>query len=277
MGIKIIKLTAISAILILSSACSKVPAGYVGVKVNNYGSEKGVKNEVVGPGRYFTGFNTSIYKFPTFTQTYVWTKSVDEGSAIDESITFQSKEGLNINADVGISYEIQPEHAADVFQKYRRGVEELTDTVIRSKVRNAFTQTGALLPIEDLYSTKKSEMLEYVTKAMKAELSPIGIIVEDVYLVGELRLPDSVVKSINSKISATQDAQKVENQVRSAKAEAEKTVAIAQGEAQAMEIKGKAIRENPEILKQAFLEKWNGVMPQVVGGNDANILMNLSK
>ncbi|MBF3542546.1 hypothetical protein ISG10_33340, partial [Burkholderia pseudomallei] len=39
----------------VSVGCDNVPAGYVGVKVQRYGDDRGVNVEVKGPGRYFNG------------------------------------------------------------------------------------------------------------------------------------------------------------------------------------------------------------------------------
>ena len=56
----------------ITTGCSKVEAGYVGVKVYLLGGSKGVDSEVVGVGRYWVGWNEELYKFPTFQQTVVW-------------------------------------------------------------------------------------------------------------------------------------------------------------------------------------------------------------
>jgi hypothetical protein len=53
--------------------CSYVPAGYKGVIVNLYGSEKGIAEQPVSVGRYFLGWNKELYLFPTFLQNYTWT------------------------------------------------------------------------------------------------------------------------------------------------------------------------------------------------------------
>lgn len=45
------------------------------------------------------------------------------------------------------------------------------------------------------------------------------------------------------------------------------TLVLAKGEAEAMEIKGRAIRENSQVLQQLAIEKWNGVLPTYVGGS----------
>ncbi|TON43446.1 transposase, partial [Vibrio parahaemolyticus] len=70
------------------------------------GGDKGVQAEEVGVGRYWVGVNEELYSFPTFSQNYVWTASETEGSENDESISFQTIEGLAVNADVGITYRI---------------------------------------------------------------------------------------------------------------------------------------------------------------------------
>ena len=88
---------------VLLVGCSKVPAGYQGVIVNLYGSEKGISEHTVGVGRYYTGWNKELYLFPTFLQNYTWT-SPESASRTDESITMQTAEGLSINSDVGITY-----------------------------------------------------------------------------------------------------------------------------------------------------------------------------
>ncbi len=63
--------------------CSKVPAGNVGIKVYLLGKSKGVDTEELPVGRYWIGINEELYKFPTFTQNYVWTKNINEGSIND--------------------------------------------------------------------------------------------------------------------------------------------------------------------------------------------------
>ena len=71
--------------IVLLQACTKVPAGYKGIRVYLLGNKKGVDIEELGVGRYYIGINQELYLFPTFTQNYVWTQSVDEGSPEDRN------------------------------------------------------------------------------------------------------------------------------------------------------------------------------------------------
>ena len=97
----------LSLSVMLLAACSKVPAGNVGVKFQMYGDDKGALQELP-PGRYWVGWGYEMYTFPTFTQTYTFTRSAAEGRPLDESISFQTAQGLTVNADVGITYHIDP-------------------------------------------------------------------------------------------------------------------------------------------------------------------------
>jgi regulator of protease activity HflC (stomatin/prohibitin superfamily) len=254
------------------TACSKVPAGHVGVRVNLLGGAKGVDTEVLGPGRYWVGWNQDLYLFPTFTQNYTWGRYRDK----DESISFQTVEGLSVDADIGISYHIEQEKVSQVFQKYRKGVDEITDVYLRNLVRNALVTQASTQPIESIYGNGKAKLMAAVQQEVDSQVRPIGIIVENINWVGNLRLPDSVTLSINNKILATQQAQQRENEVATAKAQADIEAAKAEGTARALRINAQAEADanhlvsqsiTPELIQLEALKHWNGVLPTVTGGN----------
>jgi regulator of protease activity HflC (stomatin/prohibitin superfamily) len=244
----------------LLAGCDNVPAGHVGIQVSRYGGDRGVNIDVKQPGRYFNGWNVDMFLFPTFTQSHVWDKA---GS--DESFTFQTVEGLSVNTDVGISYTIAPENAAKVFQKYRRGVDEITAVYLRAMVRDTLNLAGARMAIEDVYGKGKADLQKSVEDDVKKQAASVGITVESVYFVNEMRLPPSVVNSINAKIAATQVAQQKENELRAAEADAAKAIAQAKGEAEATRIRGEALRSSPQALQQLAIERWDGKLPQYIG------------
>ena len=253
-------------------SCKKVPAGYVGVKVYLLGGSKGVDSEKLGVGRWFIGMNEELYLFPTFKQNYVWTKSSSEGNKNDESITFQTSEGLSINADVGITYSVDPTKVDLVFQKYRKGIEEITDVFLRNRVRDTFNLVASRYEVESAYGKEKAKMLEEVNQLLKEELTKEGLLIERVYLIGDFRLPETVIAALNAKIQATQKAQQSENELREAEAEAKKTVASARAEAESIRLRQQTL--TPLFVKMRWIEAWEkggSKMPMVVGGS-GNIL-----
>ena len=256
------------------AACSYVPSGNVGIKVNLLGSEKGVESEVLGVGRYWIGWNEELYVFPTFMQNYVWTAGVDEGSPNDESISFQTADGMTANADIGISYSIDPDKVSIIFQTYRRGVEEITDTFLRNMVRDALVKQSSNKPIEYVYGAGKSELLASVQKDVADQVAPLGINIGKIYWIGEIRLPPTVIDSINAKNAATQMAQQRQNEVAQAKAEADKKIEDARGEAESIlrvaEAQAKANKLLAESLTTEFVQyqaitKWDGQLPKMTG------------
>lgn len=267
-------------------ACSKVPAGNVGVKVYLLGGSKGVDVEVLGPGRYWIGVNEDLFLFPTFTQNYTWTAAPDANGSENESISFQTAEGMKVNADIGISYSIQPDKVPLVFQKYRKGVNEITDIYLRNMVRDALVTAASDQPIETVYGKGKAALIAEVENTVRAQVNDIGILVERIYWAGDVRLPEAVTASLNAKIKATQDAIRVENEVQQAKAQAQKDIAKAEGdaksillraeaEAKGIRLKAEALRENASLVELTAVERWNGVLPVNMYGSAAIPFVNI--
>ncbi len=274
---KIAVILAVLGMVFLGSGCSKVPAGHVGVKVYLFGGDKGVETQELPPGKYWIGINEELYLFPTFTQNYTWTKEPIDGDNTDESISFQTVEGLTVNSDVGISYSVDATKVSILFQKYRKGIDEITDTYLRNMVRDALVTAASTRPIETVYGAGKAELIAEVETRVRAQVEQFGIKLERLYWAGNFRLPQPVTDSINAKIQATQMAQQRENEVAQAKAEANKAIETARGEAESMRlraeaeaaaitIRGKALSENPKVVELEAINKWNGVLPVVSGG-----------
>lgn len=268
-------LVVVTLLLTTVVGCSKVPAGHVGVKVYLLGGDKGVDTEELGVGRYWIGINEELYLFPTFTQTDTWVRPAEKSGNADESISFQTVEGMSVNADVGISYRILPDKVSVVFQKYRKGVREISDTYLRNMVRDAFVTAASNKSVEQVYGSGKVAFLTEVEGIVRTQTKPIGIEIERIYLVGDLRLPNTVLQALNAKIEATQRAQQRENEIKEAEAEAKKKIAEAEGKAKSIlveaESQAKANRLLSESISVTLVEyekarKWDGKMPQVTGG-----------
>ncbi len=255
------------------AGCSRVDPGYVGVKVYLLGGNKGVDHEVLGVGRYYIGMNERLYTFPTFQQNYVWSDSKFEGDgserthpdAIDESIEFGAQGGVDVHANVGISFHVDQAHIAEVFQKYREGLTEIRNIPLRNAVRDSFGREGALYSVEDLYSAKKATLMNAVLADVRGQFAPLGIVVDSLAIVGNFKLPPNVTAALNNKIQATQKAEQAQNEVAEAHAEANKLRESAQGIADSNRIKAASI--TPALIEWEKIQKWDGSLPTVQGGN----------
>ena len=274
------KLLLVAAMAAVLSGCSNVNVGEVGIKVHLLGGDKGVDSEQLGPGRYWIGINEQLYTFPTFMQNYTWTRDKNEGSETDESITFQTKEGLSVNADIGITYTLQPDKVPVLFQKYRKGIDEITHIYLRNLVRDAINTESSTKPIESVYGEGKAELIKAAEARVRGEIEQYGILLDHLSWVGNIRLPETVTNAIDAKISASQVAITRQNEIETAKAEAQKAIAIAEGEAnarllvaeaeaKAIHLKGEAVKNNPGVAELNAIEKWDGHLPTTMIPNSS--------
>lgn len=257
---------ALSAALALSLiGCSRVPPGSEGVLVDTFGGSKS-SAQPVGVGYYWTGPGKDLYLFPTYSQNITWKASEGHG------FSFQTVEGLVVGADIGLTYHVQPDKVGEVFVKYRRGIDEITDTFLRNFIRDALVKEASSLPVESIYGNGKVKLIQAVEDQVKRQVNGTGIVVEKISWISDLSLPAAVTQAINAKIQATQMAQQRQNEVAQAQAEAAKAVAVARGEAdsrllnaeaeaKAIQIRGDALRNNPALVSLTLAEKWDGHYP----------------
>ncbi|ULH13741.1 SPFH/Band 7/PHB domain protein [Serratia marcescens] len=240
-----------------------VPAGYVGVKVDLYGTDKGVQQQEVGVGKYWLSWNEEIYQFPTFNQLHNY----------DQPFTFQTADSMDIKAKIGVEYYVDPTKVTKIFQTYRKGVDDITEVNLRQNISDALIKHSGTMDINSLAAGGKTKLLEEVTQDLKTKLDPIGIKIVKLSWVSDLDYPPKVKESINAKIEATQRALLRENEIAQSKAEAQKSIEQARGEAEstmlrakaesdAIALRGQALRSNPEVLQLEAINKWNGTLPQ---------------
>ncbi len=278
----ILSLALIAVLAMFSFGCTKVPAGYVGVMVHLNGGDKGVANEVLLPGRYFVGWNTDLYPFPTFQQNYSWTASQHEGTATDESFSLQTSEGQTVSCDIAITYHYDVTKISDLFQKFREGNEEIRDKQLHNFVRDAMNSEASKLLVSEIYGPKKIAFISAVEKEVRGEVVNEGVVIDKISLIGAFRLPESLEKALNAKNEAVQKAQQVQNEVMESRAEAEKQVAIAEGNAKSTLINAQAqAKANVEIARSLSktlveyrkIDKWDGHYPLFVSGSGSQGIM----
>lgn len=262
-------------LVVASVGCTRVSPGYVGIKINMYGSQKGVEDFPLQTGRvWFNVFTEEVYTFPTYMQHAVWTADVHENSRVDESVTFNSVEGAVINADVAASYQIEGEKVPVIFVELRQDAKYITNTYIRSKVRDAFSRHASKMKVVDIFGERKQELLLDVREDLQNELGPKGFKFDMISFVGGLRVDKQVEQSISLTIQATQRAIEAQNKVLQSKAEADQNIEEARGKAEAILLEARAKAEanetltkslSPELIQYEALQRWDGVMPRVTG------------
>lgn len=255
-------------LLVMWISCFKLIApGYVGVVVDMFGTDKGVETKELSVGAHWIAPWKRVYEFPIFEQNITW-----EGER--EGFNFQTRDGMAVHSDVGITFHLKPEFVPHIFQRYRRGMDEISELFVRNYVRDAINTQASRMAIEDLYGSGKEEFFRQVQIQVQRDLQPLGIDISRIYIIGRFGFPQGVITALNAKIEATQRAQQRENELREAEAEAKKQVAAAEGKARCIiahaEAEAKAnklISESitPELIQWQQAQKWDGKLPQVCG------------
>jgi regulator of protease activity HflC (stomatin/prohibitin superfamily) len=248
MKIKVIMcLMALFTMLGMSSCgYERVDAGCEGIKVNLYGSEKGVDDVSLVTGAvWYNPFTEQVYEYPTYVQTVDY-----------PAFTINAKDGSEFSIDPTISLKIADGKSPQVFKKYRKELADVINGTLFNYVKDAFRIQLNKYTTDEIVSNR-----DMVEKAIEAHLSK-ALLKENFQLeqlTSGLKYPQSIVNAVNAKNAAIQRAQKAQNELAVVKAEAEKKVVAAQAEAEANKLRTQAL--TPMILKQQWIEKWDGKLP----------------
>ena len=241
-------------------SCERIDAGHVGVKVNQYGDNKGVDDVVAVTGMvFFNPFTTAIYEFPTFIQHKEY-----KG---DNSFVVNSKDGSEFSVSPIMNYSVQRDKVPAIFSKYRRPLEDIEEGFLKTAVYDAFRLATNKYTADELISNRAVFEIE-VRRLLDGQLLKEGFIINQ--FTSNLIYPETFKKSIEAKNNAVQAALRAENEVKTAEAQAKIKVATAEGNAQAMLTSAKAEAESnrmkqqtltPLLLQLEYINKWDGKLP----------------
>ncbi len=207
---------------IFSSMFKQIDAGKVGVK-SLYGS---VQSDVLESGLHVINPLLDITTFDIQTQNYTMSAIHNEGAQEgDDAIRVLSNDGLEVVIDLTVLYRVIPNDAPKIL----KGIgENYTDKIVRPVTRTRIRDNAVYFDAVALYSTKRQEFQQRITKSIEADFKKRGLILEQL-LIRNINLPASVKTTIESKINAEQDAQKMTFVLQKEKQEAERKRVEAQG------------------------------------------------
>jgi regulator of protease activity HflC (stomatin/prohibitin superfamily) len=251
-------------LVLLFNSCERIDAGYVGVKVNQYGDNKGVDDVVAVTGMvFYNPITTKIYEFPTYIQHKEYRKTED----VDNSFIVNSKDGSEFNVSPIMNYSVQREKVPAIFSKYRRPLADIEEGFLKTAVYDAFRLATNKYTADELISNRAVFEIE-VRRLLDAQLLKEGFVINQ--FTSNLIYPETFKKSIEAKNNAVQAALRAENEVKTAEAQAKIKVATAEGNAQAMLTSAKAEAESnrmkqqtltPLLLQLEYINKWDGKLP----------------
>lgn len=271
--IRNIAIGVVGGVLLLIGGCQvkqhsvTIPQGIVGLKAKTIGSGAGNAPEILGPGWHFMGFGEKVVAtYPVSERRYSYTKETNDDGKENEELAFVDKNGLEVFGDMNIGVRIRPASASALYVKTRSTFDQLLENQIRNDVRTAVARSAARLPVEQMLGGGHQVIAREAFAEVRNNWAADGVDITRLEWSGAPRFPSVVTESIRTRAKADQDVAAANAQAAVAEANARVKRANAQGDADAMRIRGEALRANPQVLQQAAIDKWNGQLPKVTSG-----------
>jgi regulator of protease activity HflC (stomatin/prohibitin superfamily) len=262
---------AVFAILgLTSSAVVQVDAGEVGVQ-SIFGK---VQSSTLNSGLNFVNPLAKVIVFDAKTQNYTMSGVHDEGDkAGDDAIRVLTADGLEVIVDLTVLYRIIPSEAPRVLREIG---EDYKDKVVRPITRTMIRDNAVYYDAVGLYSLKRNEFQQRIYSDIEKNFKKRGLVLEQL-LIRNINLPTSVKQTIESKINAEQDAQKMQFVLQKEKQEAERKRVEAQGIADYQKILSTGLSDKQlqyeSIIAQKELAKSPNAKVIIMGGKSAPIIL----
>lgn len=247
-------------VLSMTSCMERVDAGCEGIKVNLYGSEKGVEATSLVTGVvWYNPWTTRVYEYPTYVQTVDY-----------PPFEVNSKDGSKFMVDPSALIKIKDGYSPAIFKKYRKDLSEVINHTLLVSIKDAARIEFNNYNADEIVS-KRSEVDKSFEARVRLALEAENFELQQ--LTPGITYPKSYEEAINAKNRAVQQRMQVDNEVAVAKAEAEKLLVAARAEAEANKLREQAL--TPAILEKMWIEKWDGKLP--VYGQVPTIFKDISR
>ncbi len=214
-----------------------IPAGETGV-YHLFGK---VKDKELSSGFHLKNPLAVVTKMSIRTEEYTMSITKGEGDIEGaDAIKALTREGLEVDLDMTVLYRLKEDQASEVFKNV--GL-DYVQKIIRPSIRSGIRETVANYEAKDIYSEKRQETAEQILEKLKKDISPRGIVVEEV-LLRNVNLPSKLSNSIQEKLTAEQEAQRYDFVLQKETKEAERKRIEAAGQRDAQRIINESLTPN---------------------------------
>ena len=256
----------------LTASIRQIDAGQVGI-VSLFGE---VTDTVLMPGLNFVNPFATVSEFDVKTQNYTMSADTDEGEKKgDDAIRVLTADGLEVVVDLTVLYRVI---AADAPRIYRQIGTDYNDKIVRPVTRTRIRDNAVYYDAVALYSSRRDEFQNRIYKTIEADFKKRGLLLEQL-LIRKINLPNSVKSTIESKISAEQEAQKMQFVLQKEKQEAERKRVEAQGIADYQKILSTGLSDKQLQYEQIKAQRELAASPNtkiVIMGSRGNVPMLLN-
>ncbi|HEX9120890.1 MAG TPA: prohibitin family protein [Terriglobales bacterium] len=226
-----VAVAALLVVFLLFASVARVPAGHVGV-LTLFGR---VTGETLPEGMHL------VNPFKENNVLSIRTQQVKESASVPSS------EGLVIALDTSLLFHLNPDRAAEVYQKIGPAYEA---TIVEPSLRAAIREATSSHSANALYTGEREKVAREIHEQLSTELNKRGITVEQV-LLRDIQLPAALKASIETKQQAEQESLAMSFRLQKEKQEAERK-----------RIEAAGVRDFQQIVSQGIspaLLEWKGI------------------
>lgn len=247
-------LAAIAILITGFSSFTVVPAGHTGV-VSRFGAvQEGILTE---------GLHLKIPFVESVT-------TIDNRvNVVETSFTAASKDLQTVTGAVSVNYRISPDSSAKVYRNFGLSVES---TLVVPAVPECIKAVTARYSAEELI-TMRQTVSDEIKESIDEKIRPYGLYVE-VFNITDFSFSEEFNAAIEAKQTAQQNALKAEQDLQRVKIEAEQEIEQAKAEAESYRLKNEQLTDM--ILLSDWIEKWDGHLPTVTGGDGSSMMLDIS-
>jgi regulator of protease activity HflC (stomatin/prohibitin superfamily) len=238
-------------------------------------ADEGYRLEPLQPGlNWIVPYFEAVVRYPIYRQNYTMSIVSGEGQvAGDDSVAARTSDGQEIFLDASVIYAIDPEQVIKVHIEWQdRYTQELVRPLSRGVIRDAVSQFG----VEEVVSTKRFELQQFITAELSALLAENGLRLND-FVLRNIQFSPEYAASVEQKQIAEQQAQQAALVVEQRRQEAEQARQVAEGQADAAVIRStgnaearvieaeaeskalllvaEALRDNADLLTYTYITK----------------------
>ena len=260
---------------------SLVSAGLVFINPEERGvvisaiADEGYRKEALQPGlAWIVPFAENVIPYPISKQTYTMSILPQEGQLMgDDSIEARTMDGQKVLIDASVIYSIDPASVVQVHVDWQKRFDiDLIRPVTRGVIRDAVSQFG----IEEVYSTKRAELVKIITDALGTSFTNNGIILHE-FVLRNISFSDEYAASVEQKQIAEQLAQQASFVVSQREFEADQARAVAEGERDAMILNAEGLAESRRIEAIAEAEALQLINDVIIQNPDLINYMYIQK
>ena len=255
----------------LNASVKQIDAGEIGVQ-SLFGK---VQDEVLTSGLNFVNPLMDVKEIDVRTQNYTMSGVHNEGDVTgDDAIRVLTADGLEVVIDLTVLYRVEASQAPKIVKEIGY---DFKNVVVRPITRTKIRDNAVYYTAVDLYSVKRDEFQSRIFKTIEANLKTRGMVLEQL-LVRNITLPVSVKGSIEEKIKAEQEAQKMQYVLQKEKQEAERKRVEAQGIADYQRIISQGLGDKQLQYEQIQVMKGLITSPNakviIMGGGKTPVILD---